>query len=222
MNRKNISILILCAILCCGVMALVDGVIQPGYAVKSAIKISLFLLVPFLVTRVNRSIRFSQLFRFQRRAIVPAAGLGIAIYALILGGYFLLRNVIDFSGIAGTLSANAGVNKNNFLFISLYISFINSLLEEFFFRGFLFSNLKQAATRRFAYTFSSLMFALYHVAMMIGWFHPAILLLLIAGLIAGGMIFNFLNEKQENIYISWLVHMFANFAINTVGFILMA
>ena len=222
MNRKNTSILILCAILCCGAMALVDGVIRPGYAVKSAIKISLFLLLPFLVARLNRSIRLSQLFAFKKGAILPAVVLGAAIYALILGGYFLLRNVIDFSGIAGSLSANAGVNKNNFLFISLYISFINSLLEEFFFRGFLFSNLKQSASRGFAYCFSSLMFALYHVAMMIGWFHPAILLLLIAGLMAGGIIFNLLNEKQENICISWLVHMFANFAINTVGFILMA
>ena len=31
---------------------------------------------------------------------------------------------------------------------------------------------------------------------------------------------NILNEKCENIYMSWLVHMFANFAINTVGCIL--
>jgi hypothetical protein len=34
------------------------------------------------------------------------------------------------------------------------------------------------------------------------------------------VIFNILNEKSENIYASWLSHMFANFAINTIGFIL--
>lgn len=221
MNKRNLCLLIGAAILCCGIMALVDGVIQPGYAVKSAIKICLFLLLPFLIARFTQDIRFAQLFQFQKSAILPAVGLGVAIYAVILGGYFLLRNWIDFSGIVDSLSSNAGVNKNNFLFVSLYISFINSLLEEFFFRGFLFANLKSSSNRRFAYCFSSLMFALYHVAMMIGWFHPAITLLLIAGLMIGGMIFNFLNEKQENIYTSWLVHMFANFAINTIGFILM-
>ena len=37
---------------------------------------------------------------------------------------------------------------------------------------------------------------------------------------AGGCIFNFLNEKCGNIYPSWLVHLCANLAINTVGFIL--
>ena len=222
MNRKNTWLLILSAVLCCGIMAVVDGVIQPGYAVKSAIKICLFLLVPFLVSRLGENLRVARLFRFRRESILPALGLGIGVYAVILGGYFLLRNLIDFSGIVDSLSSGAGVNKDNFLFVSLYISFINSLLEEFFFRGFLFANLKHSAGRGLAYGFSSLVFALYHVAMMIGWFHPAITLLLIAGLTVGGMIFNFLNEKQENICTSWLVHMFANFAINTVGFILMA
>ena len=222
MNKKNTWLLILSAVFCCGVMAVVDGVIQPGYAVKSAIKIGLFLAVPFLVSRVCKEFRFARLFRFRRKALLPALALGGAVYGVILGGYFLLRNWIDFSGIVDSLSSGAGVNKDNFLFISLYISFVNSLLEEFFFRGFLFANLKDSAGRGMAYGFSSLMFALYHVAMMIGWFHPAVTLLLIAGLTVGGMIFNFLNEKQENICTSWLVHMFANFAINTVGFILMA
>lgn len=222
MQKKNTWLLILSAILCCGIMAVVDGVIQPGYAVKSAIKISLFLAVPFLVSRFCKELRFARLFRFQREGLLPALGLGAAVYALILGGYFLLRGWIDFSGIVDSLSSGAGVNRDNFLFVSLYISFINSLLEEFFFRGFLFANLKDSAGRATAYGFSSLMFALYHVAMMIGWFHPAVTLLLIAGLMVGGMIFNSLNEKQENICTSWLVHMFANFAINTIGFILMA
>ena len=44
--------------------------------------------------------------------------------------------------------------------------------------------------------------------------------IILIGLFAGGLIFNYLNEKSETIYSSWLVHMFANFAINTVGFIL--
>ena len=57
--------------------------------------------------------------------------------------------------------------------------------------------------------------------MMLGWFSPVLFLLALTGLAAGGMIFNFLNEKAETIYCSWLVHMFANFAINTIGFLLM-
>ena len=71
-----------------------------------------------------------------------------------------------------------------------------------------------------AYFISAFAFSAYHIAMMIGWFALPVVLLALLGLFVGGIIFNYFNEKYENIYLSWLVHMFANFAINTVGFIL--
>ena len=113
------------------------------------------------------------------------------------------------------------MDRGNFLFVSLYISFVNSLLEEFFFRGFLFVNLKGFSSRGFAYGFSAAAFSLYHTAMMLGWFHPVLLILVLGGLGIGGVLFNYLNEKHNTIYVSWLVHMFANFAINTIGFLLL-
>ena len=67
-----------------------------------------------------------------------------------------------------------------------------------------------------------MMFALYHIAMMIGWLGVPVILISILGLFIGGMIFNRFDEKNGTIYLSWLVHMFANFATNTIGFILFA
>lgn len=84
----------------------------------------------------------------------------------------------------------------------------------------LFLTLKRITGRKFAYLFSAVVFAISHIAMMIGWFKIDIFMLIMAGLLVGGLIFNYLNEKSETIYPSWLVHMFANFAINTVGFML--
>ncbi len=221
MKKRSYTIL-LTAVIACGIMALVDGIIQPGYAVKSAIKIALFLLLPFLVSRLYQDLAFKELFRFHKNGFFIALALGAGVYGLILGAYYLVKNCFDFSGIAQNLSQTTGVNKDNFLLVSLYISFVNSLLEEFFFRGFLFMNLRAESGRRAAYLFSSGFFAAYHVAMMIGWFSPMLFMLVMAGLMAGGMLFNFLNEKLESIYPSWLVHMCANFAINTIGFTLMA
>lgn len=218
-SRRKTWLLIAAAVLCCGVMAWVDGVLRPGYAVKSAIKMAVFAALPLLLTYACGLMSPKEIFRFRKQGFGVALGLGLGIYALILGGWAVLRNWIDFSGIADSLTSNAGVTKENFLYVSLYISFVNSLLEEFFFRGFVFGNLKQS--RKFAYCFSAAAFSLYHAAMMIGWFHPALLILVLAGLFVGGLIFNWLNEKQDCIYVSWLTHMFANFAINTIGFILL-
>lgn len=53
-----------------------------------------------------------------------------------------------------------------------------------------------------------------------GWFSPVLFILAILGLMIGGCIFNYLDEKNGTIFQSWMVHMFANLAINTVGMIL--
>ena len=208
-------------LVCCGIMALVDGLWQPGYAVKSAVKLAVFGLLPLVVTRLWGLISLKELFVFRKKGFFTALGLGLGIYGLILGGYFLLRNGFDFSQVAGSLTENAGVTKENFLYVSLYISFVNSLLEEFFFRGFLFRNLKAQARPFTAYGISAVLFAAYHIAMMIGWFGFGLNALILLGLAVGGLIFNRLNERLGCIYGSWLTHMFANFAINTIGFLLL-
>ena len=80
--------------------------------------------------------------------------------------------------------------------------------------------LKETSSKVFAYVFSSALFSFYHVGMTIGWFHPLVYMLALLGLFIGGCIFDYLNEKCKSVYPSWLVHMFANFAINTIGFML--
>ena len=221
MKKRSIILVLSVMLVCCLAMAFVDGILRPGYAVKSAIKVALFLLVPLLASLIDKDVQYLQFLRPKKKGLLPAIALGIGIYGVILGGYFLLSPFFDFSQIAGALTTNAGVTKENFLYVSLYISFANSFLEEFFFRGFVFTNLKRLSGRGLAYLFSAAAFSLYHVAMMIGWFSPALFLMVMAGLLAGGMIFNWLNEKLDTIYCSWLTHMFANFAINTIGFMLL-
>jgi len=220
-KQKTAWLVLLTALICCGIMAVVDGVLRPGYGAKSVCKLLVFLLLPALAVKLDRTVQLWNLFHFPKKGFGIALGLGVSVYCLIVGGYWLLSGVFDFSRIAGALSENAGVDAGNFLMVSLYVSLANSLLEEFFFRGFVFRNLKQSVSRKFAYGFSAVLFALYHAAMLIGWFSPLLYLLVMTGLVAGGLLFNFLNEKLDTIYVSWLVHMFANFAINTIGFMLL-
>lgn len=219
MKKIQIPILVVFA---CVIMGVVDAVIRPGYAAKSAIKIILFLLIPIAYGFFNKDIDIKKLINPNKKGLAVAFCLGLAVYAVVLGAYFAFRNIFDFSALTKSLNETTGVNKSNFLWVAVYISFANSLLEEYFFRGFSFITLKNFASRRFAYIFSSMSFALYHIAMMIGWFGIPVIIISILGLFVGGVIFNRFNEKSGNIYLSWLVHMFANFATNTIGFILFA
>ena len=219
MRKLHIPILVIIA---CIVMGIVDAVIQPGYAIKSAIKIIMFLLIPIVCGLFLKEFNIKNLMKPDKKGLCIALCLGFVIYGVVLGAYWIFKDVFDFSALTGSLNETTGVNKSNFIWVAIYISFVNSLLEEFFFRGFSFITLKKLTSRRFAYVFSSMAFTLYHITMMIGWFGLPVILISLVGLFIGGMIFNRFDEKSENIYLSWLIHMFANFATNTIGFILFA
>ncbi len=222
MTNKKGKYIVLSVLAFSIVVTLIDALVHPDYFVKIPIKILFFLAFPLIFFWASREDwgKIKVLFTFKKKGILTALLLGVGIYAVIVGGYFLTRNIIDYSLVAPSLGKGMGITKDNFVYVSLYISLMNSFLEEFFFRGFGFITLKKYTGRMFAYIFSSTVFALYHVGMLIGMFSLPALLLLLAGLIIGGCIFNYLNEANENIYSSWFAHMFANFAINTVGFIL--
>lgn len=219
-NKKSIYAIMFCVTIGCVIMAWVDAVLSPSYAIKSLIKLLLFLVLPMMYSFIDKGISFRNLFIFDKKGIALPLLLGVGVYAFIIASYFILGPYFDFSKVTTELEKNIGVNKSNFVLVALYISFANSLLEEFFFRGFAFLTLKKVTSRRFAYIFSGAAFSLYHIAMMTSWFTPLLFILLIVSLFIAGLLFNWLNEKSDNIYTSWMVHMCANFAINTVGFIL--
>ena len=200
----------------------IDAAVHPPYFSKIPIKILFFLALPMLFFVIHRDewSEFKALFQFRKKGLFISLFLGLAIFGVILGGYFITRGFIDFSGVTSSLTSGMGITADNFIWVAVYISIMNSFLEEFFFRGFGFITLKKYVNIRFAYLFSPVLFAVYHVGMLVGMFHPAVLTLLMFGLIIGGLIFNALNDKLGNIYPSWFVHMAANFAINTIGFIL--
>ncbi len=218
-KNKRIASIVAIVIAACLIMAWIDAVIKPGYALKSIVKLGLFTLLPLLYCIVFKE-SFTKILHLSSKSLKTAVLLGAGVYAFILGAYFVLSPLFDFTRVTTALQNNIGVNKDNFVFVALYISFINSLLEEFFFRGVAFLMLRRLTGNRFANIFSAMAFALYHIAIMTSWFSFGLFVLLIAGLFAAGVLFNILDGKYNNIYVSWLVHMFANFSINTIGFIL--
>lgn len=219
-NIKKLIFIITLIVIACVLMAVAEGVAGSNYIVKSIIKLVLFLLLPALYAFYDKDIKIKELFKIKKKGLKTAIILSISVYAVILSGYLIGKSIFDFSAVTGALTENMGVTGKNFIFVALYISFVNSLLEEFFFRGFAFLTLKRVAGGKFAYLFSAGVFAIYHVTMMTGWFKLDVFLIIMASLFSGGLIFNYLNEKSSTIYPSWMVHMFANFAINTIGFML--
>lgn len=218
MTRKRWILFLI--VLGCLLMALVDAT-KMHYAPKAVLKIATFLSIPLLYHRFDSTKSPWDILKFNSHSLKTSILLGILLYGFILLAYFTIGTFFDFSNVTRVLNDTVGVNRSNFLYIAIYISFINSFIEEFFFRGFAYLTLKKHTTRRFAIMFSSIAFALYHVTLMAGLFDFSLYVLCLLALVVAGFILNLLDEKDGALYPSWIVHAFANFAINTVGFILL-
>ena len=150
-----------------------------------------------------------------RKSLKTAGVLALALFLFLSVAYMLLSPWLDLSAIPEKLRYS-DITAANFPLIAAYITLGNSLLEEIFFRGFAFLTLRKHTSERFACLFSGLTFALYHLSILDGWFHPLWFGLFIIGLAVGGMIFNFLDRKGS-IWCGWLVHMAADAAIMLIG-----
>ena len=222
MIMKKKWVLISSVLYCALAMTLMDTFLDLSYGPRSLLKIMMFMIVPMLYfLKYKEDIpKIKQLFQPKKKDFLLALGLGAGVYIIILAAYFIFRSFIDLNTIKDALLENVGVSVENFLVVALYISFVNSLLEEFFFRGYAFILLKNEVKPVTAYLLSAFLFAFYHVGMTLTWFHPVIYVLAMLGLFIGGLIFKALKVRCGHIYPSWLVHMCANFAINTIGCIL--
>lgn len=215
-NGKKWIIVVAVLIGCCG-MIWIEAIWQPTYLYKSVCKILVFTGCIGWYCWSAKDYTLLQIFRVSKgKELCKILLLGIAVYGGILGAYWIAQNWIDFHGISESLSSKENISAENFIYVAVYISLINSLLEELFFRGFAFLELRKYCTARFAYVFSAASFACYHIFIMAGWFTPILFLLLLGALAFAGLFFNWLDRKGK-IYPSWIVHMAANLAINTIG-----
>ena len=54
MFKKDSAVIIGLVIACCFIMSIIDAVVQPGYMLKSIVKIFLFLICPVIYSRYNK------------------------------------------------------------------------------------------------------------------------------------------------------------------------
>ncbi len=220
-NGKRKTAITVILVTACVLMYLIESNIRPVYIIKSLYKIIIFAGLPLIYCAFDKEVKFKEYFKINdKKQIRRALLLGLGIYLIVQIGYFILKGFIALDNIAAILENNLSVNKNNFVFVSLYISLINSLLEELFFRGFGFITLGKFAPKKYAYIISALAFSVYHVSILADWFNIIIYGLFITGLFVTGLFFDMLNDRYENILNSWIVHMCANFSINTIGFMM--
>lgn len=218
MKQKYI---IISSLISCLGLYFIEQVIGVNYALKTLFKLILFIIVPYIYIKfigkstIQAELNLKQL---DKKKLRLGFLFGVSSFLLILISYLLFKGVIDLNNIAKELQNKSKITPANFIFVGLYITFVNSFLEEFFFRGFIFLNLYNMKKQKFGYVFSSLLFGLYHIAIFKTWFNIWLIIICLLGLITIGFVFNWLNTKSKNFINSWIVHILADSAIILIGF----
>lgn len=217
------AFIIISSIIACTILFFIEQFIGVKYIIKTAAKLLLFISIPFFYGFILKKENLTDVLRIRninRESFLKGLLFGTAFVIILIGGYYFLSSNIDLNSISLELENKLGINSGNFIYVALYISLINSFLEEFFFRGFVFLNLRENLNKYVSYGFSAFIFSLYHIGIFIKWFNPFIFFLSLAGLIIVGLLFNEMDAKPENILNSWISHIMANCAIMFIGFIM--
>ena len=153
---------------------------------------------------------------------VVGAILGLAISAVILGGYFLLGQYwIDAEQVRLIIYKNGLNSPLIYLAGAIYWITLNSILEEYVWRWFVFEKCKQWVGGLGAVFASALFFTIHHsLALTFQQFDWRIIVLGSLGVFVGGVVWSGLYFKYKSIWPGYLSHAIVDIPIFVIGWIL--
>lgn len=174
-----------------------------------------FLIPPIIYCRWQGIGVVRDIFKPQnwRRSLGIAAGLGIAAIVIFWTAYGLFGDrLLDKDRISESIGRQFVVNAHTVFFVAPVTIFLNSLVEEFFYRGFAFGLLVRRH-RRLGYLLPSAAFTAQHVLFFWSWLAWIPFCLAIAGLIVFALVLQWLYERADSIVAPWLVHICGDVAM---------
>ncbi len=194
-----------------------DGVL--GYSLYKV----LFLVPPLIYCR-TRGIRIvGDVLRpgNWRNSLPAAIGLGLACGAVFLGVYFVaIDRLVDRSVIVERMAAQFSVTAMTVALVAPVTIFFNSLLEEFFYRGFAFGQLVRRQ-RILGQCLPAAAFSAQHLLFISHWLAPGLLAVAGVGLFVFAWMLQILYEKADSIVAPWVVHILADAAMMTIALLLL-
>jgi membrane protease YdiL (CAAX protease family) len=197
---------------------------QTAYAIGKSIQFGLPVVWVWLVQRRRPAWPRP---RGADLAIGAAFGLGVAVAigALYLG---VLKPSGTLAGPATAIKAQVrsfgADSPAAYLLLAAFYAAIHSLLEEYYWRWFVFGQLRRGTPLAAAIPISSVAFAAHHVLVLGDFFRasPHWIWLFVAGVTIGGAFWAWLYQRSGSLYAVWLSHALVDAAIFAVGYELIA
>ena len=157
-----------------------------------------------------------------RRALPFGALTGLLVVAIMMVGLSTSIGAVVLThgpGIARKLEV-MGV-RNYYIPFALFLSILHSLLEEYYWRWFVYGNLRELIALPLASLLSALAFASHHVVILDEYFPTPWAFFFGASVAVGGVLWNFLYETQRTLAGAWVSHMIIDLGIMAIGYVLL-
>ena len=144
--------------------------------------------------------------------------LGVALGAAIIGAYYLLgRSWIDVDRFRETASKNGLDTPVRYIGLAVYLCTINSLVEEYVWRWFVFRK-SEALVRGYpAVLLSALFFTVHHVFALAAQMPMNVTVLGSVGVFVGGAVWSWCYLRYRSIWPGYVSHVVADIAILWIG-----
>lgn len=178
-----------------------------------------FLIPPLIYCRMLGISIFGDILKLRnwRRCLLPAACLGALAASMFWGTYYSLGDILlDKAMIAEKIGDQFSVTAGTVLLMAPVTIFVNSLLEEFFYRGFAFGLLVKKQ-RWLGYLLPAVVFTVQHILFIYHWVTPLPFCIAVIGLFVLALVLEKLYEKADSIAAPWLVHVFGDVAMMVIA-----
>lgn len=147
-----------------------------------------------------------------------AVATGSAIFLAIGAGYFLFGHWIDTT-LVSEKAIEVGLSTPMLYILgAVYWCTVNSLLEEYVWRWFVFTRCETLMPKLLAVVASGLFFTLHHVIALTAYFDWRITILGSLGVFIGGATWSWIYLTYRNIYAAYVSHVFADIVIFWIGY----
>lgn len=145
--------------------------------------------------------------------------LGVLLASTILGLYGIASHWIDLTDVRDRVTSKVGVlSLPTFLAGAVFIVLINTLLEEYVWRWFVFRKCAAWQPGIISIVLSALFFTSHHVIELATYFQDGrVVVVGSLAVLAAGMIWSRCYQVYRSIWISYISHAFASAAIVTVA-----
>ena len=123
--------------------------------------------------------------------------------------------------LAARLRAMHCATPARFLALAAFLSVAHSFLEEYYWRWFVYGNLRRHISRRWAVGLSGVAFAAHHAVILVAFIPPGhmpLVALFTAAVAAAGMVWAVLYERHDSLPAVWASHLLADVALMGVGY----